>query len=105
MPKPTYELVENKLNEIEAEMKRIGYWREEPLPDEMYNFSQAFAMDTMPFNYWLEFIFMARVREIIAEKGKFPSTSNVAAQAIREFDTDNNASNLVTLLSEFDNLF
>jgi uncharacterized protein YqcC (DUF446 family) len=102
---PDYPTVESKLNEIEAEMKRIGYWREEPLPPEMYNFTQAFAMDTMPFVYWLEFVFIPRVRSIIAEQGQFPSSSMVGTQAIREFDGDYDAANLVTMLCEFDDLF
>ena len=100
-----YKAVESKLYAIEVEMKRIGYWREEPLPPEMYDFTQAFAMDTMPYAYWLEFVFIPRVREIIAEKGSFPSSSNVGAQATREYDGDYEVSQLVTLLNEFDDLF
>ncbi|MEO5951178.1 MAG: YqcC family protein, partial [Chloroflexia bacterium] len=99
-----YEAVESKLEEIEAELKRVGFWREEPLPEEAYNFSMAFALDTMPFAWWLEFVFIPRVRGIIAEKGKFPSSSNVGAQATREYDTENDASQLVILLNEFDDL-
>ena len=105
MTMPDYTTVENKLNEIEAELKRIGYWRDEPLPPEMYEFTQAFAMDTMPFAYWLEFIFIPRVRSIIEEQGQFPAGSMVGTQAIREFDGDHDAAGLVTMLCEFDDLF
>ena len=86
-------------------MKRIGGWSFEPLPEEAYEFHQAFAMDTMAFTQWLQFILIPRVRSIIAQKGDFPSESMVGAQAIREFDGDATASGLVTLLSEFDDLF
>lgn len=99
---PDYEVVERKIDGIEAEMKRIGWWREEPLPEEAYNFSQAFAMDTMPFAHWLQFIFIPRVRDIIASQGSFPSRSMVGAQAVREFDGEYEASEVVTLLSDFD---
>ena len=102
---PSYETVQEWTDKIEAEMRRAGYWRDEPLPPEMYNFSQAFAMDTMPFSYWLQFIFIPRVRSIIAEQGQFPSKSMVGVQAIREFDGDDNADELVTLLNGFDDLF
>jgi uncharacterized protein YqcC (DUF446 family) len=102
---PDYNTVESKINDIEAEMKRLGYWHGEPLPPEMYNFTQAFAMDTMPFVYWLEFVFIPRVRDIIAEQGQCPSSSMVGAQAIREFDGDRDAVGLVSMLSEFDGLF
>jgi uncharacterized protein YqcC (DUF446 family) len=67
-------------------------------------FTQAFAMDTMTFTQWLQFVFIPRVREAAATN-QFPSTSSVGAQAVREFDGDPNAERLVTLLSEFDALF
>jgi uncharacterized protein YqcC (DUF446 family) len=100
-----YSEAERKISEIEAEMKRIGYWSLEELPEEAYDFQQAFAMDTMAFSQWLQFVLIPRVRAIIEEKGDFPSESMVGAQAVREFDGDATASGLVTLLGEFDDLF
>jgi uncharacterized protein YqcC (DUF446 family) len=90
--------------EIEAEMHRIGLWQAEPLQLEQYQFSEAFAMDTMTFSQWLQFIFIPRVRDSAAS-GIFPSTSQVTIQAIREFEGVPEASHLVTLLSNFDKLF
>ena len=89
---------------IEAEMRRIGYWQTEPLRPEQLEFTQAFAMDTMTFAQWLQFVFLPRVREAAAVN-QFPSSSSVGAQAVREFDGDPNADPLVQLLSEFDALF
>ena len=110
MPKSTspqnlYADAEKKVSEIEAEMKRIGYWSHNPLPEEAYDFQEAFAMDKMPFTQWLQFILVPRVRQIIEQEGTFPTESMVGVQAVREFDGDDNASHLVTLLSEFDSLF
>jgi uncharacterized protein YqcC (DUF446 family) len=102
---PSYDEVERRINEIEAEMKSIGYWQDDPLPPEAYNFTRAFGGDTMAFSQWLQFIFILRVRSIIAEKGQFPSRSMVGAQAVREFDGDDRADRLVRLLNEFDALF
>jgi len=105
-PSPNlYLQAEQKIYEIEVEMKRIGYWSPDPLPEEAYGFHKAFAMDTMAFSQWLQFILVPRVRQIIEEKGTFPTQSMVGAQAVREFDGDENASRLVSLLSEFDALF
>jgi uncharacterized protein YqcC (DUF446 family) len=89
---------------IEAEMRRIGYWQGEPLRAEQMEFTQAFAMDTMTFAQWLQFIFLPRVREAIASN-QFPSSSSVGTQAVREFDGAPDSDRLVTLLSEFDALF
>jgi len=90
--------------EIEAEMKRIGYWSIDPLPAEVYDFRQAFAMDTMTFAQWLQFVFIPRVHQIIETQAAFPAQSMVGTQAIREFDGDANVEHLVSLLNDFDRL-
>src|SRR5258708_40331501 len=88
-------------DKIEAEMRRIGWWQSEPLRPEQLNFKQAFAMDTMAYTQWLQFIFLPRVREAAAAN-ELPSDSYVGAQAVREVDGYPDAADLVTLLSEFD---
>ncbi|HKF21818.1 MAG TPA: YqcC family protein [Candidatus Angelobacter sp.] len=89
---------------IEAEMRRIGFWQNEPLRPEQMEFTQAFAMDTMTYAQWLQFVFLPRVREAAAAN-QFPSGSNVGTQAVREFDGSPEAGDLITLLAEFDALF
>jgi uncharacterized protein YqcC (DUF446 family) len=89
---------------IESEMRRIGFWQREPLRPEQLKFTQAFAMDTMAYAQWLQFIFLPRAREAAASN-QFPSSSSVDAQAVREFDGNPNADALVTLLAKFDALF
>ncbi len=61
-------------------------------------------MDTMAFTEWLQFVFLPRVREC-SQTGEFPATGQVSVQAIREFDGWHEASDLVSLLCEFDALF
>jgi uncharacterized protein YqcC (DUF446 family) len=100
-----YARVAASIAEIENEMKAIGYWSGDPLPPEAYDFRQAFAMDTMTFSQWLQFIFIQRVHQILDQHGEFPVQSMVGAQAVREFDGDPQASNLVSLLAGFDSLF
>ncbi|HVU12463.1 MAG TPA: YqcC family protein [Phototrophicaceae bacterium] len=103
---PNYEAVARQADAIEAEMKRIGFWQDTPLKPEQYDFRAAFAGDTMAFPQWLQFIFLPRVRDIIARRGQFPPSSQVAAYAIREFDTySQDTSTLHQLLYDFDHLF
>lgn len=101
---PSPSSVLTQLERIEAEMRRIGMWQTHPLEAEQYDFRAAFAMDTMSFSQWLQFIFMPNVRAA-ARSNKFPAESHVAAQALREFDTVPEASQLVKLLADFDALF
>lgn len=91
-------------NLIEAEMRHIGLWQSQDLSPEKFASRQAFAMDTMTFGQWLQFIFLPRLREAV-DSGNFPAESNVGTQAVREFDGQAEAERLVRLLSEFDALF
>lgn len=92
------------LDRIEVEMLARGYWQDPPLAPGQRAFNEAFAMDTMAFRQWLQFVFIPRAREAVAGND-FPSGSSVGAQAVRELDCDPGASRLVSLLSEFDALF
>jgi uncharacterized protein YqcC (DUF446 family) len=97
-----HQLAEEKIERIEVELKALGWWRAESLPSEMLEFRAPFAMDTMPFSYWLQFVFIPNVRAICAQRGNFPTTSHVAAQAVGEFDGIDEAENLIALLTDFD---
>jgi uncharacterized protein YqcC (DUF446 family) len=94
-----------KADEIEAELRRIGYWQQQPLPAEKLQFKRAFGADTMSFPQWLQFVFLPRARDVAAKRSKAPDASTVGAYAVRELDGDPKADQLVSLLSEFDALF
>ncbi len=102
---PSHERVAAKLDEIEAELRSIGWWEIERPPPEAFESRTAFFMDTMAYAQWLRWVFVPNVRRIIAERGRFPSESWVGVQAVREFDGDPNANRLTDLLNEFDELF
>ena len=104
------QIVAEKIAEIESEMRRIGLWQSEPLRDEQYDSHQAFALDTMTFTQWLQFIFIPRVKELLAAGDEFPAKSEVGLQAFREFVMwpayeELETERLLSLLNEFDALF
>src|SRR5258707_9835930 len=106
--KPTRETVAAKIAEIEAEMKRIGMWQSAPLTADQLDFHQAFGGDKLAFEQWLQFIFIARVKQIIDGRGSFPSSSQVADQAFREWKMWGDRPEvdlLLDLLRAFDALF
>ncbi|HEY1923516.1 MAG TPA: YqcC family protein [Tepidisphaeraceae bacterium] len=105
---PAYELVASRIDEIEAEMRRMGVWQSQPLTPEQLNFKEAFGMDVLALEQWLQFIFIPNVRKIIATKGKFPSGSQVADQAYREWvmwGSRTDVEPLIQLLRQFDSMF
>lgn len=102
--KPDPAVLQALVDRIESEMRSMGLWDPEPLPTQKYDFREAFAMDTMTFAQWLQFVFLPRARAAIAS-GTLPDRSEVGAQAVREFDGLTDAGELVRLLSLFDRQF
>lgn len=99
------EAIGGKIAEIEAELKRLGWWSEAPPPPEAFENMGPFGIYTMPFAHWLQFVLIPRVGQIMAEGGGWPSESQVGAHAVREFDGVNEAADLNRLLIEWDAIF
>ena len=97
--------IAKKADEIEAELRRLGWWSDVPPSEKAFQEMGAFGQNTMTFAAWLQFVLLPRVRGIIAERGEFPSDSSVGAYAVRELDGQDEASDLVSRLIEFDALF
>jgi uncharacterized protein YqcC (DUF446 family) len=93
--------VSAKLDEIELEMKRIGYWAENPPAFEVKSFLEAPS-----FELWLQCIFIPRAREAAAANS-YPSSSQVGLMAMRQYDYHSyveEAQSLLRLLGEFDQI-
>jgi uncharacterized protein YqcC (DUF446 family) len=105
---PPHAAVQAKISQIQAEMQRIGMWQEQPPAAEPLEVTQAFGGDKLSFEQWLQFVFLPRVREIIDQKARFPSESQVSTKAFREwrmFGEAPDVDRLLELLGEFDALF
>jgi uncharacterized protein YqcC (DUF446 family) len=98
--------LEQKLNEIEAEMKKIGFWQENP-PDLQAKFSSGEMrtyLDAPSFELWIQCVFLPNARRAV-QTGLLPRDSQVGVIAMRQYDYHSvipEALQLVTLLHEFD---
>ncbi len=93
--------VEKQINAIEAEMKKIGFWSENPPSFSVSNFQ-----DAPSFELWLQCVFIPNARSA-AKKSEYPSKSQVGLMAMRQYDYHSHveeAQNLLELLYEFDEI-
>lgn len=105
MPKPNTTVVAWMLNEIEADLKKLGFWSSEEMdPAIIQSAKAAFGMDVMPFTAWLQFVLLPNARRILATDQDWPQGSMVAVQATRELDGVE-AEELLDHLRKFDALF
>ena len=97
-----------KLDEIEAEMKRIGYWRSDPPapPPQAVGGKTRSFLDAPSFDRWLQTVFLPNARRSV-ETDSVPADSQVGLMAMRQYDYHSfvpEAQTLNKLLSEFDGL-
>ena len=102
LPMDLYQTAASYADRIEGELRCMNAWQSEPPPDAAFESETAFFADTMTFYQWLQFVLLTRVRETIAAHGEFPPESSVGTYAIRELDGNDEASDLITVLCEFD---
>jgi uncharacterized protein YqcC (DUF446 family) len=100
------EAVLAKLDAIEAEKKRVGYWSESPpdLQAEMRAGRLRSFVDAPSFELWLQCVFIPNARAATA-RNDLPEQSEVGVMAMRQYDYHSHipqAQNLLRLLSELD---
>jgi uncharacterized protein YqcC (DUF446 family) len=104
----TLKALAEKLDQIEAQMRRIGYWADTPpnLLADYDNGTRRTYLDAPSFELWLQCVFLARAREAL-RTGALPPQSTVGSMAMRQYDYHSvvpEAQTLLQLLNEFDQL-
>ena len=100
--------LESKLDEIEAEMKKIGFWADNP-PDLQSAFASGQMrsyLDAPSFELWLQCIFLPNARRAV-RTASLPNDSQVGVMAMRQYDYHTvvpEAQRLTSLLHEFDKM-
>lgn len=107
-PRPCLAAILAKLSDIEGEMRRIGYWSENP-PDLKAAVERGEIrtyLDAPTFELWLQALFVPNAREAVAAD-ELPDESEVGMMAQRQYDYQSSvpeAQILIQLLREFDRL-
>jgi uncharacterized protein YqcC (DUF446 family) len=87
--------------DLESALRAANAWPGPPPPGPL-DVRGAFGCESMPFEHWLAWVLIPRIREIVATRGQFPESSSLATYAIRNLDPGADA--LITLLANFDDL-
>lgn len=92
-------------DEIEAELKRLGWWMPDPPPEETVVAGGAFGMNAVAFPTWLQVVFVKRLHQAAEGEFPIPRGSQVSTFATREFDGyPEDVDPLMELLYEVDRL-
>lgn len=73
------------LIDIEKELRDLQLWDDVMISDEVLMSDQPFAIDTMTFPQWLQFIFLPRMYFMIEQQLQLPGNCGVAPMAEQYF--------------------
>lgn len=77
--------VAESLLDIEMELRNLRLWQFETLSDDALASIEPFAVDTMTFLQWLQFIFLPKMHFIVKEQLPLPSDCAIAPMAQHYF--------------------
>ncbi|HMV55423.1 YqcC family protein [Plasticicumulans sp.] len=93
------------LFELEAELRRLGFWQAEaPAPERLAS-SVPFCHDTLEFHEWLQWVFLPRLEAMLASAHLPPFACQIAPLAELSWEHDGReVAHAVALLARIDDL-
>lgn len=93
------------LIDIEKELRELQLWDDEMISAEALASEQPFAVDTMNFPQWLQFIFLPRMVFMLEQQMQLPANCGIAPMAEQYFSVLSVPSNpLIAHLHKIDAL-
>lgn len=82
-------MIDVLLIELEQTMKTNGLWSETAPKADAFMSTAPFCYDSMSFENWLQYVFIVRIKQLIAAKQALPTGANItpmAEQVFAEYD-------------------
>ncbi len=93
------------LDALETELRRLGRWESTPPPADALASHLPFAHDRLRFTQWLQWLFLPRLRTLLASGARLPARSGIAPMAeVALADSGLDAAALIALLRRIDAL-
>ena len=97
-----YILLASLLIDIECELRRANLWSAEPPTAEALASVEPFAVDTMDFQQWLQFVFLPRMQMLLEARAPLPAKCDITAMAETVWAANTQASAVINVLRAFD---
>lgn len=91
------------LERIEAELNCLGVWQSHFPPPQALESTQPFALDTLDFHQWLQFIMLPRMWSLVDGEHPLPQNIAVSPMATHVYKEElEHHEGLIDCLREFD---
>ena len=93
------------LSALEREMRVQARWEQRAPSREALQSRQPFAVDTLSFDQWLQWIFVPKLSQMLSQQLPLPGNCAVSPMAEEVYgDADPGAQRLIRILAEIDTL-
>ncbi len=104
-PEEQYRQVADAVDAIEFEMRAINLWEEQAPSHADMASRLPFCYDTLKVWQWLQWVFIPRIRIIIAENSALPTRCDIAPLAETEFrNLEQDCSRLLAMIRSLDQI-
>lgn len=76
-----YIAIAEVLLDIECELRRARLWEDESPDPEALASDQPFALDTLAFHQWLQFILLPRMQQLVQDRLPLPAACTISPMA------------------------
>lgn len=73
------------LEQLENELRELALWQDKKPPSAALQSSQPFAVDTLEFHQWLQFIMIPRLRTLVTQQRPLPTSMAVSPMAVQVY--------------------
>lgn len=99
-----FKLYQENFDALEATLKNLELWSLTPPSDEALQSSMPFAVDTLSFEQWLQFIFLPNMRMSLAQKRLPPGPAQLLPAAEEVYKDKEKHQALLEVLRKFDEI-
>lgn len=94
----------DKLLALEIELGKQGLLSDTPPSEQALASTTPFACDVMPFEQWLQFIFLPRMHQILDNNMRLPTAMDIAPMAEHVWAEQTDYRHIISILTELDRL-
>lgn len=101
----TYQQLSDMLKTLEEGLQREELWLAQTPSNDALSSVEPFAVDTLTFIQWLQFLFLPQIKQICQEAAELPAVCSIAPMAEEYFKSIQiNGDTIVSHLTQIDQL-
>lgn len=102
---PQHQQLTAVLSDIRAELQHLNRWQSQPPSAEALASQQPFAVDTLSFFEWTQWIMLPRFEALIQQQAPLPANCNIAPMAETVVQQEGiDGAQLITLFHRLDQI-